>query len=439
MRIQCNPLSLFLLGLAVTSIVEASGGKPVKKKVKKMKRKGKHFPPSSILHDNSAMARNEVLVPQIPKISHSSSFLSFDSSSVGRNGLLPALHQVSTTSDLSFLDPSLKTGSASSLPTLELESSKRNDEEIYIAPHSSSFSSSFLSSAGESDVAQDVIEALEENGFEGIKRDWCEKWEYRKDLFDYVVMKSVEFITKFINKVEVAREPTFAALFIKSSDEVDQVLKKIEYTDFDLIYSAEHRPELAEPPYILFNVIDKIKNPENQETAVEWGVTNLFYAKKYDSVIPLINALEERQFNGMNLKSVAIQWAFYQGASRGIKNIVERFHEHSAITHEEYAKGLIESWNWDKLKTALLFLLDQADQGDLESVKEDDKYKKDQEFRKAIDGAFSNAESAGARHARPAERAERAELAMKTFSGIPGLEPLGKKDTLGGIISGYLG
>ena len=67
-------------------------------------------------------------------------------------------------------------------------------------------------------MKEDVIEALEENGFESIKRDW-RKWEYRKDLFDYVVTKSVEFIAGFINQVEKAKRPTLAALFIKRPDD----------------------------------------------------------------------------------------------------------------------------------------------------------------------------------------------------------------------------
>src|ERR1700722_9332592 len=61
MRIQCNPLSLFLLGLVLTSMVEASGGKRHKKKGKKVK--DKHLPPSIILDDDSAVANHEVLVP----------------------------------------------------------------------------------------------------------------------------------------------------------------------------------------------------------------------------------------------------------------------------------------------------------------------------------------------------------------------------------------
>ena len=91
-------------------------------------------------------------------------------------------------------------------------------------------------------------------------------------------------------------------------------------------------------------MIDKIKGPENQESAVRQGVFNLFKAKQHGLVIPLINAFEKREFNGRNLKNVAIQKAFIEGAWRDIKDIVEEFHEHPAITSEIYANGLISSW-----------------------------------------------------------------------------------------------
>ena len=228
-------------------------------------------------------------------------------------------------------------------------------------------------------------------------------------------MKSVEFIIGFINQVKNLKGPTLAALFIKRSGVVDEVLETIEYNDGDLMGLTDHRPELAEPPYILFNVIDKIKDPENQEEAARWGVINLVNANKHDSVIPLVNALEKRQFNSRDLTNAAIQQAFHQGAWRGIKYIVEEFHEHPAITPELYADGLIDSWKYDKSNT-FPFLLDQADQGDLEKVKRDDKYKKDPEFSKAIDDAISKAGPAGTRHARPAERVR---LAKETFSEFP--------------------
>ena len=123
-----------------------------------------------------------------------------------------------------------------------------------------------------------------------------EKWKDRNDLFDHVVTKSVEFIVGFINQVEDAKKPTLAALFIKRPDKVDEVLKKIKYDDNDLSNLTNYRPELAESHEGFFKVIDKIKDPENQELAVRMGVINLFKAEKHDSVIPLINALESSTF-----------------------------------------------------------------------------------------------------------------------------------------------
>src|ERR1700722_13820836 len=184
--------------------------------------------------------------------------------------------------------------------------------------------------ASESGVAQDVIKALEEDGFEGIKSEWW-RWEHRKDLFDHVVMKSVGFITGFIKQVEKAKIPTLAALFIKRSDMVDQMLKKIKFNDDDLWNLTSYRSELAESHEHFFKVIDKIKSPRYQEEAVRRGVHNLFGTKKHASVISLINALEKREFDSRDLTNVAIQKAFDQGASWGISNIVEKFHEHAAI------------------------------------------------------------------------------------------------------------
>ena len=99
---------------------------------------------------------------------------------------------------------------------------------------------------------------------------------------------------------------------------------------------TNYRPELAESHEKFFKAIDKIKDPENQESAVEWGVLNLVHAKKHGSVVPLINALEKRQFNGRKLNDTAIRQAFRPGAGRGIKDIVEKFHEHSC----NYIQGI---------------------------------------------------------------------------------------------------
>src|ERR1700722_19539790 len=189
MHIQFNLLSLFLLGLVlISSMVEASGGKKQKKKVKKVKGIGKHSPPSSTLLDDSAVAEHEPLIPPVPIIPDSSFHHSIDTSS----------------------------SSASS-----------------------------LSSPSENNVEEDVIEAVEEDGFVSINEYWY-KWKDRNDLFDYVVTKSVEFIIGFINQVGNLKISTLAALFIIRSDEVDHVLKKVNYNDYELMYLTKCRPELAE-------------------------------------------------------------------------------------------------------------------------------------------------------------------------------------------------
>ena len=84
-----------------------------------------------------------------------------------------------------------------------------------------------------------------------------------------------------------------------------------------------------------------------------------------------MNALGKRTFNSKSLKDEAIQVAFYEGAKGGNQDIVEVYYEHPAITSEEYAGGLYASWNHGKPNQVFPFLLEQADQGDLDRAKED--------------------------------------------------------------------
>src|ERR1700722_3730237 len=108
MRIQYNLLSLFLLGLVIASIVEASEKwRKKRKRTQKEKRIAKRHHPSSIFLDETSDARSEVPVPP-----------------------------------------------------------------VFTTPGSSSSSSSFFSFANKNDVTQDVITALNEKGFKSIKRDW---------------------------------------------------------------------------------------------------------------------------------------------------------------------------------------------------------------------------------------------------------------------------
>jgi len=291
-------------------------------------------------------------------------------------------------------------------------------------------------------VKEDVIKALEQPGFGSIRDGW-EEWQYRRDLFDCVVTKDVGFIAAFINQLEDAKIPTLAALFIKRPNEVDQVLNNIHYTDYALQVLVASRPELAKSHENFFEVIDRIKHPKNQERAVRGGVNGLFAAEKYDAVIPLIDALENRSFNGRNFKDVAIRMTFDQGAQWGVKYFVEKFHEHPLIMSGEYVLGLVTSWKndkrrRDKSKAAFPFLLGQADQGDLEEAKKSALYKEDADFGKAIDEAYDallKAPSKVPRHERPKKRAE---LVKEAFKEIGPIEPLSHETEIGGIILGYL-
>lgn len=269
-------------------------------------------------------------------------------------------------------------------------------------------------------MSEDVIKALSESerekGFESIKENWG-MWSYRNDLFDHAITKGVGFLLEFINQVEDAKRHILATLFLKRPDVVDNVLTNIGCDHDDLIHLTSYQPELAELHDKFFKVIDKLKDPEHQVLAVYWGVLNLFEAGKHNSVFPLINALEKRPFNGIRLKNTAIQMAFQEGAIKGIKDIVEDFLEHPAITHERYAIGLVYSWDkYKSKKTVFPSLLAQADKGDLGRVKEMEKYGEDPDFRNAIDNAREIAPSAGTRHLRFLNRIESAKLAIKTLT-----------------------
>ena len=184
-------------------------------------------------------------------------------------------------------------------------------------------------------------------------------------------------------------------------------------------YLTDYRPELAGSPEKFFRILDKIKDPENQELAVRVGVDNLFRTGRHDLVVPLVNALGKRTFNGRSLKEEAIQGAFYEGAKRGNQDIVEVYYEHPAITSEEYADGLYASWNDGESNQVFPFLLEQADQGDLDAAKEEYVYKKYPKFRQAIDKAFKTAPPAGSRHQPSIEKAYKLAIHVLDIALVP--------------------
>ena len=222
--------------------------------------------------------------------------------------------------------------------------------------------------ASESEVAQDVIDALNEEGFVSIKRDFWKHWCDRKDLFDCVVMRDIEFIIGFIKQVDYAQERALAALFVKRPDEVDKVLEKVEFNDKDLIDLIAYRLEIRESHDGLLKLVEMIENPEYQKEIVDDGIKHLFKVKKHASVIPFINALVCKRLKSRKLKMLRFEEHLKKEQGWCLKEIVEEFHDHPTITHEEYADGLSISWHWDESEVVLPFLVSRADKEDLEEA-----------------------------------------------------------------------
>ena len=287
-----------------------------------------------------------------------------------------------------------------------LESEKARDNRVSVGEASSTVEgdrSEVLSFAvfesdveSDDDLGKEFRKAVEGGNFGWLRTNW-ERWLERRDLLDYVIANDADVTVKIIQNVGLfTKRSILAALFDKGEGMIDDVLGGISYNDSDLWNLTKYRPELAGSPEKFFRVLDKIEEPKTQELTVKWGACNLCNAKRRDLVVPLVNALGKRTFKSENLKDVAIQWVFYEGAKGGNQDIVELYCEHPAITSEAYTTyGLYESWNYGKPNQVFQFLLEQADQGDLDKAKKKHGYNKD--FCQAIDEALEVALPAGSR------------------------------------------
>ena len=257
--------------------------------------------------------------------------------------------------------------------------------------------------ASEDALRVEFRKAFEWKDFGWLNRNW-EGWKKRGDLLDDVIAEGVDFTITFIQKVKDAKLHVLAVLFDTGKTMVDEVLRGIEHFDEDLPLLTNYQRELAGSPERFFRVLDKITEPRNQETAVELGVKNLFKAGRHDLVVPLVNALEKETFRSNRLNDVAISTAFEEGTERDNQDIVKEYCEHLAITPEKYAIGLMRSWNFYKPEVFQI-LLEQADQGDLNKVKEKYAEKMYERLHLAIDKAPEPVPRAGSRHSRFLERA----------------------------------
>ena len=268
--------------------------------------------------------------------------------------------------------------------------------------------------ASESDVAQDVIDALSEEEFVNIKRDFWKHWCDRKDIFDCVVMRDIEFIIGFIKQVDYAQERTLAALFIHRPDKVDKVLKRIEYNDKDLFDLISYRPKIRESRDGLLKLVEMIENPEYQKEILEGGITRLFDIKKHASVIPLIHGLVSRTFKNEDVKNIAIQKAFERGTYWCIREIVEEFYDHPAITPREYATAFVNAWDCEDSGVVFPFILSRADKGDLEAVQYEYYYMDGvRRFCRLVYSASIGAAPAGTRHSHFFERVKQAIITLQ--------------------------
>ena len=259
--------------------------------------------------------------------------------------------------------------------------------------------------ASEDTFGVEFREAVDGENFEWLRENW-RIWKERKDLFDYVIAKGADVTVRLIQNVDSAKRHVLAALFDKGEGMIDDVLGGIRYDDDDLRDLTGYRHELAGSPEKFFRVLDKIKEPKNARDGCSSGVSNLFEAGRHDLVVPLVNALGKRTFKSNSLKDVAIQMAFCEGAKRGNQDIVELYYEHPAITSGEYAVGLYASWNYGKPNQVFQFLLEQADQGDLDMAKKKYAMRCYEKFRQAIDKAPEPTPPAGSRHSRFSEKTE---------------------------------
>jgi len=94
---------------------------------------------------------------------------------------------------------------------------------------------------------------------------------------------------------------------------------------------------------------------------------------------------------------------------------MEQFYDHPAVTREVYVEGIVNFGNTYRYNLTFIFLLSEADEGDLIAVKKHWSYEhRSKEFRKAIEKTLLTAKSRGDRPDRR-NNIQRAKFMKKTF------------------------
>jgi len=177
---------------------------------------------------------------------------------------------------------------------------------------------------------------------------------------------------------------------------IEEACKVFKVDQYHLTHAASD-PKLICSPDDLINLLGKMKNQRHQVKAIEDGVWHLFGNKRTECLDPLLNALEGNE-SFKYLKGIAIKRAFREGYDRGNKPIVERLYDNSAVTSDDYAQGLIHSGIRSTQDPTFIFLIGEADQGDLNAVKKQWLYEdRSNDFKKALEDALLTAMPGGDR------------------------------------------
>ena len=242
-----------------------------------------------------------------------------------------------------------------------------------------------------------------------------------------------DFIANFVNQTNQANARTLKELWNESRIEtVQRVIEKVDFPQQVLVDMASRN--VGAFPETFLVLLNKIVTPEDQEKTVQKAIEGLAHWPTETS--RLLNALKGKTFRSERLEYLAIQKAFMEGAKSGaVDRLPTGICPHAAITPELYADALIVTatgWNYDYARQ---FLLKQADQYDLQAVKEKAGYAGlNPEFRSAIEKALKTAAPGGTRTR--AYDIQSAKIAKETFDEITGKEFSGITNIIGSFLTG---
>ena len=243
-----------------------------------------------------------------------------------------------------------------------------------------------------------------------------------------------DLIANFVNQTNQANARTLEELWLRSPEEAfKKVLEKVNFPQQVLIDFASSR-NVGILPETFLVLLNKIVKPEDQENVVEKGIEQLVHWPADTS--RLLNALKGKTFRSERLEYLAIQKAFMAGAKDDKVHLLPKaICEHAAITPELYAEALTVAAGFGKYSPTRGFLLKQADQYDLQAVKEKAGYAGlSAKFRDAIEKALEVAKPGGTRTR--TYDIQSAKIAKETFDEITGKEFPGITDIAGSFLTG---